>query len=47
MKEKIKNFFNSLFPKKKTVTDGEVALANMLLHHIQSADQKPTAEIKR
>jgi len=47
MKEKIKNFFNSLFPRKKTVTDNEVALANMLVHHIQTAEQKPTAEIKR
>lgn len=38
---------NWLKKKKKRVTDHEVALANMLVHHIQIAGQKPTAEVKK
>lgn len=47
MNAKIKNFIMKLFPRKSSVTDHEVALANMLVHHIQSAEIKPTAETKR
>ena len=38
---------NWLKQKKNRVTDQEVALANMLVHHIQVAEQKPTAEVKK
>ena len=38
---------NWLIQKKNRVTDQEVALANMLVHHIQIAGQKPTAEVKK
>lgn len=47
MKTKIKNFIMKLFPKKTSVVDRDVSLANMLVHHIQSAEQKPTAVIKK
>lgn len=38
---------NWLKPKKNPVTNREVALANMLVHHIQIADLRPTAESKK
>ena len=38
---------NWLKQKKNSVTDQEVALANMLVHHMQIAGQKPTAELKK
>ena len=37
---------NLLKSKKKTATKQEVALANMLVNHITTAEQKPTAIIK-
>lgn len=47
MKTKINPFIVKLFQRKSAVTDRQVALANMLVTHIQVAAQKPTAECKK
>lgn len=40
------SIINWLKSKKKSATNRDIALANMLVHHITSAEQKPTAVIK-
>jgi len=47
MIEKIKLFLERFNSKKTEKSDKEEYIANMIVHHIQCAEQKPTAIIKK